>query len=375
MATSVLVDHPASHGDPGIRVLIADDEAMSRQLVSGALRSRGYQIREAADGDAALASAEQHCPDLAVIDLDMSPTDGFEVVRSLKAARGPAIHVTVLSGWNDDASRLAAFDAGADDFIAKPIFVPELVRRINAAARGQRAFVEARQAREHADRLMLYGQEASALLAHDLNNGLSVALGNLAFLQECPRLDADETDAARATLRALQRMAGLVSNFVDISRLEEAVLVPRAERVDVRPLLEEVIAIHAPALRNDGSSIEIDCSRTISCRFDPALIERVLHNLVGNAVRYVQAGGRVRISAMQVICPGTAHLEISVANTGPPVPGEVVDKLFSKYSTGGPRSQRGMGLYFCRLACEAHGGSIAYRPAGDGPSFVLRLPI
>jgi len=297
------------------------------------------------------------------------------VVRRLKAAAGPSIHVAVVSGWNDDASRLAAFDAGADDFIAKPLFLPELIRRINAAARSQRAFVDARQAREHVDRLMLYSQEASALLAHDLNNGLSVALGNLSFLQASPRLDAEEADAARATLRALQRMAGLVSNFVDISRLEEAALVPRTERVEVRTLLDEVVSIHAPAMRSDGPTIEVDCSSTLACHFDPALVERVLHNLVGNAVRYVRRDGRVRIAAMNVLTAGAAHLEISVANTGPKLADEVADRLFSKYATGGPRSQRGMGLYFCRLACEAHGGSIAYRPNDVGPTFVLRLPL
>ncbi|HTM22892.1 MAG TPA: hybrid sensor histidine kinase/response regulator [Kofleriaceae bacterium] len=357
-----------------VRVLVADDESAVRQVVSEALRRDGFEVIEACDGDSAIAQAGRLQPDLALIDLEMGPTDGFDVVRHLKQ-RGADIHVAVISGWNDDGSRLAAFDAGADDFIAKPAYVPELLRRVHAAARTQRAYVDARQAREHADRLMMYSQEASALLAHDLNNGLAVALTNLHFLRSCGRLDADESDAAAATLRALQRMAGLVSNFVDISRLEDAALICRSEKVDVAALLREVVAIHMPVLRNDGSRLDIDCADGLAGTFDPALIERVLHNLVGNAVRYVQPGGLVRVSAVPLIADGTVSLALSVANTGPAIPREVVAKLFSKYGAGtGTRSQRGMGLYFCRLVAEGHGGTIDCEPTDAGPRFVIRLP-
>jgi signal transduction histidine kinase len=361
-------------GGVPVRVLVADDEPLARQSVAAALRRDGFEVIEAADGAAAIAAAAASPPDLALIDLEMGPTDGFSVIRALKAGAGAAIHVAVISGWNDDASRLAAFDAGADDFVGKPAYVPELLRRVHAAARTQRAYVDARQAREQADRLMLYSQEASALLAHDLNNGLSVALGNLAFLKTSPHLDADEADAAAATLRALQRMAGLVSNFVDISRLEDAAMVAHPERVDVGGLLREVVAIHAPALRNDGSRLEIDCPADLNGSFDPALIERVLHNLVGNAVRYVQPGGLVRVSAVPEIADGRVLLAIAVANTGPVIARDVAGRLFSKYGTGGTKSQRGMGLYFCRLVAEAHAGTITYEPEPAGSRFVIRLP-
>src|SRR5687767_1739404 len=96
-----------------VRVLVADDEALARQVVGTALRRAGFEVIEAADGDAAIAVAAAHPPDLALVDLEMGPTDGFRVIRELKAGGGAGIHVAAVSGWIDDASRLAAFDAGA----------------------------------------------------------------------------------------------------------------------------------------------------------------------------------------------------------------------------------------------------------------------
>jgi two-component system, OmpR family, heavy metal sensor histidine kinase CusS len=96
--------------------------------------------------------------------------------------------------------------------------------------------------------------------------------------------------------------------------------------------------------------------------FDQALIERVLHNLVGNAVRYCDDGA-IRLTA-----------RIWNSLEGPSVPATMRDRLFAKYAKGS-NGKRGFGLYFCRLACEAHGGTIEYVAAPDGSTFRLRLPV
>jgi signal transduction histidine kinase len=97
------------------------------------------------------------------------------------------------------------------------------------------------------------------------------------------------------------------------------------------------------------------------------------HNLVGNAVRYCNTGGRVELHA-EVLDPAEPYsVSIAVLNTGPPVPAELATKLFSKYARGA-NGKRGFGLYFCRLACEAHGGRISYRTHEEGPSFQVQLP-
>ncbi len=357
---------------PGVRVLVADDEPQIRRVVTSALRRLGFDVRAVDDGSTAMALAEQMPFDLALVDLGM-PTGGLEVVRRLKQLYGQAIHVEILSGRGDQDIRLEAFDAGTDGFLIKPISISELQKRVTAAARAQQAYISARQSREQADRLLAWGTEAAALLAHDLNNGLAIALSNITYLSQVLQVGDDEQQALLATVRALRRMSGLVANFVDVSRFEEDALRPRPGKVKVRELLLEVMGVHTPSITR-GIRHAVSCDQEVIGNFDEALIARVLHNLVGNAVRYCNPGGLIRISAKEILRGGEpAHIEIAVHNTGPQVPPTLVPKLFGKYAQG-KDGQRGLGLYFCRLACEAHGGSVRYDATPEGPAFVLSLP-
>ena len=355
-----------------VRILVVDDdEAICRQLAGG-LSSAGFHVVTATDGSGAIQQATVTPPDVALVDLEMGPTGGLDVIRHLKRIHGAAVHVIVLTGHDDERSRAGAFDAGTDDFIVKPIGIAEIRRRIIAALRTQRELIQTRVDKEAAERRLVYGQEASALLAHDLNNGLSVALGNLTFLREIMVGDAEVGDALAATLRSVRRMAGLVANFVDIARFEDAAVKPRVGRTSVWQLLSSIIAVHSPSITR-GIRIEVDCDEGLTGVFDPGLIERVLHNMFGNASRYCVEGGRIILRGRRLYDNADGSVELSVTNTGAQVPDEIRDTLFNKYVRG-KGGRRGMGLYFCRLVAEAHGGSIACEQHELGPCFAIRLP-
>ena len=355
----------------GVRILIVDDDARVRRSTANALSRIGFHVITADDGGPALSLAETTPPDLALVDYNM-PTSGIEVVRKLKALHGASVWVAVLSGQDDEETRLQCFDAGADDVLVKPAVISELRRRMIAAARTQQAFVDTRIQQERADRLLAYGAEAAAMLAHDLNNGLAVALSNMTYLKSVLELGEDEGQALGSTLNALRKMSGLVANFVDIARFEDAAVKPRSAPVTVRTLLLDVIEVHAGAV-NRQIKYSVNCEPDLTGHFDVALIERVLHNLVGNAVRYCNAGGQIRLSAQVWDKTDPHSVEITVFNSGPPVPPELQNNLFAKYAKG-HNGKRGFGLYFCRLACEAHGGTIECRSHEDGPTFFVRLP-
>ncbi len=360
---------PGSESEPsGARVLVVDDDArICRQLAAG-FASAGYQVVTAHDGAGAIAAGETTPPDVAIVDLEM-PTSGLDVIRHLKQLHGPAVHVIVMTGHDDERHRSDAFDAGTNDFVVKPTGLAELKRRVAAALRSQRAFVEVRLAKEVTDRRMTYGAEASALLAHDLNNSLAVSLSNLEFLLEELTLDEDQKDALTSTVRSLRRMSGLVANFVDVARFEDAAVKPMVATVRVKKLLVSVLDVNLAAAKQ-GVRFEVVCDEDLESRFDVALVERVLHNLVNNASRYCNAGGVVTMSCKRWNDPGSA--ELAVTNTGPQVPDNIRTTLFGKYVRGSG-GKRGMGLYFCRLVAEAHGGRIDYEAAPQGPSFVVRL--
>jgi signal transduction histidine kinase len=285
----------------------------------------------------------------------------------------------VLSGLREQDQRLEAFDAGADDFVPKPFSAAELVERLRAAHRTQTTLTALAEARERADRLRVWVAEAGALLAHDLNNGLAVAMGNLEYLAGAASLaDEDQADALAAAIRALRRMAGLVSNFTDIGRLEDGVLEPRPNLCQVAELLRTVASIHAPG--NGGPTIEISCPDELVGWFDATLIERVIHNLLGNALRYVDRRGVVRLVARREESgdggAATGWLTLRVVNSGSAIPVATQRLLFQKYGVGGDRrSRRGLGLYFCRLAAEAHGGFVSVESDDGLTCFTVTLPV
>lgn len=354
------------------RVLIVDDELLiCRQLASGLARA-GFQAVTANNAERAVVRARETPPDVAIVDLEMPGIGGYELIRELKRLYASAIHVIVLTGQNDERFRANAFDTGADDYLVKPVSHAEIRRRVSAASRNLRAYVQVRLEKEATERRLVYGQEASALLAHDLNNGLSVSLSNLSFLLDAVQGDNDTMEALAATLRSVRRMAGLVANFVDIARFEDAAVKPTTGRFQVRAVLQSVIEVHAPSITKNVT-FEIDCPLELEARFDSGLIERVLHNLFSNSIRYCTAGGRVVLIGKRWIEGEDGSVELSIANTGPLVPDSIRANLFGKYVRGNG-GKRGMGLYFCRLVAEAHGGSLEYEPRADGPSFVLRLP-
>ena len=340
-----------------------------RQMAAG-LSSAGYQVVTAHDGASALGQAEETPPDVAIVDLEMPGTNGIDVIRRLKELFGPAVHIVVMTGHDDEVSHAQAFEAGTDDFVVKPTGMSDIKRRLTAATRNQRAFVEVRLAKEAADRRMTYGAEASALLAHDLNNGLAVALSNLQYLRDVLTLETEEADALDSSVRSLRRMSSLVANFVDIARFEDAAVKPMVAATQVHLVLDSVLEVSASTLKR-GVTIEIDCEPGMIARFDPALVERVLHNLVGNAARYCNQGGTISVTARR--WNDDYSIEISVTNSGPQIPETIRPQLFGKYVRGGG-GKRGMGLYFCRLVAEAHGGKIDYEAASVGPRFVVRLP-
>ncbi|HET9987564.1 MAG TPA: response regulator [Kofleriaceae bacterium] len=355
-----------------VRLLLVDDDvAICRQMATG-LATAGFQVVTANDAENAFAQAASTPPDVAIVDLEMPGVGGLAVIAELKRLHGGAVHVMVLTGHDDEQRRADAFEAGADDYVVKPVPMSELRRRVSAAVRTQRAFVHVRLEKEAAERRLVYGQEASALLAHDLNNGLAVSLNNLAYLVDVIKGDAEVTDAIAATLRSVRRMSGLVANFVDIARFEDAAVKPTVALTNVRDLLQSVIDVHAASIAR-GVTFENACDPALQGRFDAGLVERVLHNLFGNAARYCGADGTIRLGGRPWPEPAEGAVEIWVANTGPQIPENIRGTLFGKYVQG-KGGKRGMGLYFCRLVAEAHGGRIAYEARPDGPSFVLRLP-
>src|SRR5260221_6675521 len=117
-----------------MRILVADDELAVRDAVGRALSSEGYEVAFAGDGRETLLAVERDEPDAAVLDVMMPPPDGLEVCRRLRAADN-MIPILMLTAKREVSDRVAGLDAGADDYLAKPFALDELLARLRALLR------------------------------------------------------------------------------------------------------------------------------------------------------------------------------------------------------------------------------------------------
>jgi two-component system KDP operon response regulator KdpE len=115
------------------RVLVVDDEAGLRRALAANLRARGYEVDLATTGEEALALAARGHPDVVILDLGLPGIDGVEVVRGLRGWSG--VPILILSARDSEPAKVAALDAGADDYVTKPFGMDELLARVRAAAR------------------------------------------------------------------------------------------------------------------------------------------------------------------------------------------------------------------------------------------------
>jgi len=219
----------------------------------------------------------------------------------------------------------------------------------------------------------------AALVVHDLRSPLSAIQGYLQLLREelgedpapSPRALAYVDDATTLVGKAL----GLVATILDIDELEDGILRANPRPVHLIELIDRARAGNRAHFEVRQLHQDVDVDPQLVYDLDRDLFERVLENLLDNAARYAPRGGRMSIVAKR----DAAGLEIAIGNSGPPVPAADRDAIFGRYfqveaRRAAARANRGLGLYFCKLAVEAHGGTIHVEERGDlGAVFVVRI--
>ena len=121
---------------PKKRILVVDDEASIRELVGTYLRTEGFEVDEAVDGEDALERFQRNQPDLVVLDLRLPGIDGFDVLRKIRNTS--SVYVIVLSARAEETDKLVGLELGADDYLTKPFSPRELVARVRAVLRRRR---------------------------------------------------------------------------------------------------------------------------------------------------------------------------------------------------------------------------------------------
>ncbi|HEX8848595.1 MAG TPA: ATP-binding protein [Gemmatimonadaceae bacterium] len=370
-------------------ILVADDVPANVELLFDQLHTLGYRTIAAHDGPSALAACFEHRPELCILDVSMPAGDlgvddrstGFEVCRRIKrdprSARIPVIFVTAL---NDTTDRVRAIEAGGDDFLTKPhnrlvlgARVRSLIKLKAATDALEESFRKMRELEKVRDDLM-------KMIVHDLKSPLTTVLATLEMVT-----DGDFGPITGEQRRALgdaeskaEDLLALIEDLLEVARLEETTITLQLAPTAPAALISEIVHEWRLRFQQEGVVVRTEIGDDVPVfEADGTLLRRVFANLIQNAITHSARAVELTLSAR---LDGDGIL-FTVADNGPGIPKEYQELIFRKFeqvrTPNAPRVRSsGLGLAFCKLAVEAHGGRIwVQSEEGRGSAFHFRLPL
>lgn len=218
--------------------------------------------------------------------------------------------------------------------------------------------------------------ESLSLISHDLRTPLTVIMGRAEMLASVAARDDNRAVATEveSIVRSARRMRAMLDDFLEMSRLESPNPNLRQQPVDLRALVDSVIADEVPL--SDRSRVHVDAGPDLPVLLaDGDRLGRVVANLITNALKFSESSAPVDVWIRQV----SADVVVSVTDRGVGIPSDEVHRLFQRYyqtTAGLKRRGQGLGLYLSRLIVEASGGKIWVTPTPDkGSTFHFSLPI
>ncbi|MCI0396032.1 MAG: GAF domain-containing protein, partial [Chloroflexi bacterium] len=224
-------------------------------------------------------------------------------------------------------------------------------------------------------------EDLTHTMVHDLRNPLTGILGALEVLQASAGVEPGSTQQRLLAIcyRNGQRMINLVNAILDVSRLESGQMPLEYRELILADLVAEALQLQGVLASEKEIVLENEVDPDVPFVWaDRTLLGRVLQNLVDNAVKFTPPGGEIRVAAGLKTLPGSpAVVQVTVSDTGPGIPAELQSRLFQKFVTGQEKGRgSGLGLVFCRLVVEAHGGKIWVESTpGQGSTFTFALPL
>ncbi len=362
-------------------IMIVDDTPANLKLLDGMLRERGYRVMAFPRGDLALKAAAKQPPDLILLDIMMPRMNGYEVCRALKADDAlKDIPVIFMSALGETEDKITAFSAGGVDYVTKPLRFEEVYARVKTHLELQARTRELESAYKQLCKLEAMRDNLVHMIVHDMRSPLMAISGFLELAQvELEEMDVPSEPLAghlKSALGSTRMLIEMVSTILDVSKIESGNMVLERTPVDLGRLAHEVLR----EMKSLIGERKVECSLpegppTVLC--DHHLIRRVMRNIIDNAVKCTdEKGGEIGIS----IAAEEDHARVVISDNGPGIDDKERDQIFAKFKQLQTRKRgghtTGLGLTFCKMAVEAHGGRIGVdgKP-GEGSRFWFELPV
>ena len=371
-------------------ILVADDVAANVELLFDQLHVLGFRAIASSDGPSALAACFEHHPDLCILDVSMPAGDlgvddrstGFEVCRRIKRdPRTKSIPIIFVTALNDTTDRVKAIEAGGDDFLTKPHNRLVLGARVRSLLKLKAATDSLEDALRKLREVEKMRDDLMKMIVHDLKTPLTAVLATTEMLIDGdfgPLNDQQRQMLSDAEGKAEDLLA-LIGDLLEVSRIEEATVSLDLEPIAPAALLNEIVHEWAIRFQQENATATVDVADDAPVfEADKALLTRVLGNLVQNAVTHSANDITLTLSARGA----NDGILFTIADNGPGIPAEYHEVIFRKFERVKnptiPRTRSsGLGLAFCKLVVDAHGGRIWVQSAGEGKgsAFHFTLPI
>lgn len=384
-----------------VHFLIVDDLAENLTALDALLRRPGLAILKAQSGQEALELLLQYDVALAIVDVQMPGMSGFELAELMRGTertrRVPIIFVT--AGVADRQRRFRGYEAGAVDFLSKPI-EPDILRsksevffdlyRERQEVAAQRD--ELKAATEKIEALLMETQQKAralkeadqrkdaflATLAHELRNPLAPIRNAIEVLRLRNPEQSELRDPIDIATRQIRHMARLIDDLLDVARIAKGKVELRIEQCDLVEIVQNTAEDYRPTLEAAGIKLQIASGvDEIFVSGDAVRIAQMVGNLLHNAGKFTPRGGQVTICVSKA---GAAEGSISVVDTGSgfDLPdASILFEPFSQATSEGRKGGLGLGLALTKGLAQLHGGSLSGESPGfgNGATFTLRLPI
>ncbi|MBD2520112.1 hybrid sensor histidine kinase/response regulator [Nostoc sp. FACHB-973] len=334
-------------------ILVVDDEPDNFDVIETLLDGQGYQLHYAPSGQQALTRLNSFQPDVILLDVMMPDLDGLEVCRRIKAdpqwQTVPIVMVTALTAKEDLARCLGA---GADDFISKPINSLELRARVNSMLRIKQQY-------DNLQALLQLREDVVNMIVHDLRNPLASIVLSTEILRFPNLTFKKQQQKIEQIAIASQQLQSLINSLLIMAKLESGKMVLNYTEVDLYALCISALAdVEAIAAQKNLTLISELPEPSGMVKVDAAIFRRVLDNLLSNAIKFSPSNSQVILRAEYLAAGGA---KVQVADSGSGIPENLRQSIFDKYEIGtlnSEVSQIGLGLAFCKMAIDAHHGSI-----------------
>lgn len=369
-------------------ILVVDDIEANRDVLSRRLEKQGYDVATAKNGVRALEKLRTQSFDLVLLDIMMPEMNGYEVLQTIQNDETLRhIPVVMISALGEMDSVVRCVEMGAADYLTKP-FNPTLLKaRIGASLEKKRAhdrethlFAQLQENYGRLQELEKLRDNLTHMIIHDLRTPLTSVIMGMQTLEVTGDLNDDQREMLNIAVSGGETLLGMINDLLDVEKLESGTMQLDLAVLSPTELVDSAIVQVATLVESKQLSLLRHVAADLpTLRGDENKLRRTLVNLLGNAIKFTPSGGTITVETRQ--SEDAQSVVFDVKDTGEGIPPESFERIFEKFGQvesrqAGRMMSTGLGLTFCKLAVEAHGGHIGVESViGEGSTFCFALPL